>query len=72
MRIRRAQHLDVQHTFHGRIKGVARCTPHNLWPRWRRQAATERGARDGIFDIGLANERIFDGAIAGATAQVAL
>jgi hypothetical protein len=36
-----------------------------------RQAAAERGTGGGVFDIGLAVKRIFDGAVAGATAQIA-
>ena len=71
VRMRRAQQLDVQRAFHGCIEGVGSRAPHHLRSGGCRQAAAECGARDGVFAIRLAVQRVFDGTIAGAAAQIA-
>src|SRR5205807_3230608 len=72
VRMRRSQQLDVQQTFDSCVEGVAGGASHDVRPGGRRQAATKRRARGGVFDIGLAVERVFDRAIAGAAAEIAL
>ena len=71
VRMRRAQHLDVQQAFDRGIEGVARRAAHHLRSGGRRQAAAEGGAGGGVFDIGLAVECVLDRAVAGAAAQIA-
>ncbi len=71
VRMRRAQHLDVQQAFDRGIERVARRAAHHLRSGRRGQAAAECGAGGGVFDIGLAVERVLDRAIAGAAADIA-
>ena len=53
------------------VEGIARRTAHHLRSGGRRQAAAERGAGRGILDVGLVMERVLDGAVAGAAADIA-
>src|SRR5260370_35028474 len=53
------------------MEGVGSGATDHLRSRGRRQATSERGTRDGIFDILPAIERLIDGAIAGTAAQIA-
>ena len=71
MRMRRAQQFDVQRAFHGDIESISRRASHDLRPCWRGQAAAERGAGGGIFDVVDPVQRVLDGAIAGAATQIA-
>ena len=71
VRTRRTQHLDVQHTFRRDIERIARCAAHHLRSGGGREAAAKCGARDGVFDVVLAVQRILDRAIAGATTDIA-
>ena len=72
VRMRRAQHLDVQQAFRGDIERVALGAAHHVRAGGRGQAAAERGAGRSVLDIGLAVERILDRTITGAAADVAL
>ena len=71
VRMRRAQHLDVQQAFDRDIKGIAFGTAHHLRSGGGGEAAAERGAGGGVFDVVPAVERVFDRAIAGAAADIA-
>ncbi len=71
VRMRRAQHLDMQQSLDHRVEGVARRAAHQLRSGGCGQAAAEGGAGGSAFDIGLAVKRVFDRAIAGAAAQIA-
>ncbi len=72
VRMRRTQHLDVQHTFQRDIERIARRAAHDLRSGGGREAAAECGAGGRVFDVVLAVECVFDRAVAGATADVAL
>jgi hypothetical protein len=71
VRVRRAQHLEVQHALHRDVERVARGTAHHLRAGRGGQAAAERGTSFGLLDIGLALERVLDRAVAGAAADIA-
>src|SRR6202789_3046896 len=70
--MRRAKNLDMKQAFDLGVEGVARRAAHHEGTSRRGQAAAERVAGSGVFDVGLAVERILDRAIAGAAADIAL
>src|ERR1700712_1117995 len=72
VRMRRTEHLDVEQAFDDHIEGVACGAPYYLWSGGCGKAASEGGADDVIFDIGLAVERVFDGTVARAPADISL
>ena len=62
----------MQQAFDRGIEGVSRRAAYHLRAGRGGEAAAERGAGCGILDVGLAVQRIFDRAIAGAAAEVSL
>ena len=72
VRMRRTQNLHVQHAVNRHVERVARLPGHHLGTGRRGDVVAAGGARLGAFCFEAAVERVLDGAIAGAAAQVAL
>ncbi len=72
MRVRRAQHLEVQQPLHGDVHRVAGVAGDDAEGERVGQAGPAGLAGDVLLDRGHAVQRIGDGAIAGAAAQIAL
>ena len=73
MRMRRAQHLEMQHAFHRRqIERVARVARYDRLGERTLQARSARLAGDVLFDGLDPVQRVVDALIAGATAEITL
>ena len=73
MRVRRAQQLDVQQAVDRDVEREARLAGDDIGPGGRRHAVAARRSRPGASSmLRLPRDRILDGAIAGAAAEIAL
>ena len=73
MRMRRAQHLEMQHVLHRRhVERVARLPRHDRLGEWAAEAGSAGAAGDILFDGFDAVERVDDALIARAAAEIAL
>ncbi len=72
VRVRRTQKLEVQKTFRDDVERIARGTGDDGARRRRGHAAAAGIARLGLLDRGDATNGVFDRAIAGAAADIAL
>jgi hypothetical protein len=72
VRVRRAQHLEVQQAGDVDIEGVPRRTGDDLRAGGRAEAGADRLPGRGLLDGADAVDRVGDGAVSGAAAEVAL
>ena len=72
MRMRRTQHLEMQHLLHWRhVERVARLPRHDRLGEWAAEAGSAGAAGDILFDRFDAVERVDDALIARAAAEIA-
>ena len=71
MRMRRAQQLDVAQALDRYVEGEARLAGDDIGAGRRRHIVADAAAGVAIFGVAFPCDRILDGAIAGAAAQIA-
>ena len=72
VRMRRVQHLQVQHAVHLGVHRVLGATGDHGGRRRRRDAGADSLARGRVLDLNDAVDRVLDRAVSGAAAQVSL